>query len=281
MYDLQKANMWKRISAWLFDFILIGIVIVGVACLLSFALKTDSHYQHKDSILEEFYLKYEEKYGIHLNMPDYKAEEYEKLSEEERQAYLEAVSKEDIPKNIEADTELTVLYNQYVDVTYLIGNIALIITTFSVLSGFLIMEFLIPLIFKNGQTLGKKIFGVGVMRVDGVKITPIQLFLRSILGKGTLEALVPAYMILMLFTGVGFPGIVCIAVVLALVLSEIVLLIATAKKARTPIHDIMSGTVTVDFASQLIFDSPEELLAYKQNLHTEMVNSTREQNPGV
>ena len=26
MYDFQKANMWKRISAWLFDFILLGIV---------------------------------------------------------------------------------------------------------------------------------------------------------------------------------------------------------------------------------------------------------------
>ncbi len=31
MYDFQKADMWKRISAWLFDFIMIGIVIVGVA----------------------------------------------------------------------------------------------------------------------------------------------------------------------------------------------------------------------------------------------------------
>ena len=28
IFDLQKASMWKRISAFLFDFILFGIVAV-------------------------------------------------------------------------------------------------------------------------------------------------------------------------------------------------------------------------------------------------------------
>ena len=44
MYDLQKANMWKRISAGLFDFILICILSVGIAALLSFVLKYDGYY---------------------------------------------------------------------------------------------------------------------------------------------------------------------------------------------------------------------------------------------
>ena len=68
-----------------------------------------------------------------------------------------------------------------------------------------------------------------------------------------------------------------IAILAAIALSEIVLLIAT--KERTPIHDLMAGTVTIDIASQMIFDSPEALLLYKQQRHAEMVNSEREQTP--
>ena len=35
IYDLQRANMWKRISAYLLDAILLGMVVVGFAFLLS------------------------------------------------------------------------------------------------------------------------------------------------------------------------------------------------------------------------------------------------------
>ena len=38
---------------------------------------------------------------------------------------------------------------------------------------------------------------------------------------------------------------------------------------RSPIHDLVAKTVTVDFASQMIFDSEEALLAYKTKLHEE------------
>ena len=38
---------------------------------------------------------------------------------------------------------------------------------------------------------------------------------------------------------------------------------------RTPIHDMIAGTVTVDLASQLIFDSVEELTEYKKRIHEE------------
>lgn len=257
MYDFQKADMWKRISAWLFDFIMIGIVIIGVAWGLSNALKYDAHY----SRLEACYDKYEVEYGIDLDISN---EDYEKLSEETKQKYLDAGEK------MQNDTEIRARYD-------IIVNLVLLITTFSIMIGFLITEFIIPLIFKNGQTLGKQIFGIGVMRNDGVRVTPLQMFLRSILGKCTVETLVPVFVIIMII--LRATGIVGIAILAAILLSEIVLLIAT--KERTPIHDMMSGTVTVDMASQMIFDSTEELLAYKQRAHEEMVNNAKEQNPNA
>ena len=39
---------------------------------------------------------------------------------------------------------------------------------------------------------------------------------------------------------------------------------------RTPIHDMIAGTVTVDIASQMIFENTEALMAYKQRVHAEM-----------
>ncbi len=279
MYDFQKANMWKRISAWLFDFILIGIVIVGAACLFNLVLRYDKQCERVDQALVDFYDAYEQKHGIHLNMEKYDNERFNELykTDEEKQAYFSAVEKEKetVEKNIRSDTELLTLYDKYSSLKYIVDNLFLVLITLSVMTGFLIMEFIIPLIFKNGQTLGKKIFGIGVMRTDGVKITPIQLFLRSIFGKCTLETLVPVYLLIMLMSQIL--GLVGIVIFVAIVLLEIVLLFAT--KARTPVHDIMSGTVTVDFASQMIFDSPEELLAYKQSLHKDTVNSQREEKP--
>ena len=253
MYDFQKANMWKRISAWLFDFILIGIVIVGVAALLSVAFRYDVHYER----LEASYDKYEEEYGIDLNIS---AEDRDKLSEEELQKYQEAGEK------MQKDPQIRGCYTVVV-------NLVLMITAFSILLGHFIMEFIIPLCFGNGQTLGKKIFGIGVMRTDGVKVTPLQMFFRSILGKCTLETLVPIFIVIMIVLRVM--GIVGLGILAALILSEIVALIVT--KERTPLHDMMAGTVTVDIASQMIFDTPEALLAYKQRIHAEKVSDLKEE----
>jgi uncharacterized RDD family membrane protein YckC len=256
MYDFQKADMWKRISAWLFDFILLGIVIVGAATALSAILRYDAHYES----LEACYDKYEEAYGIDLGISN---EDYEKLPDEVKQKYLDAGEK------MQTDVEIRARYD-------IIVNLVLVITVFSIMLGFLIMEFIIPLCLGNGQTLGKKIFSIGVMRTDGVRVTNLQMFVRAVLGKCTLETLIPVFIVLMIILKVM--GIVGIAILAALLLSEIVLLIAT--KERTPLHDIMSGTVTVDIASQMIFDSTEELLAYKQKAHAQKVGAQKEHAAG-
>ena len=249
MYDFQKANMWKRISAWLFDFIVIGIVIVGIALLLSLAFRYDFHYAN----LEASYDKYEEEYGIQFDLP---LEEQKKLTEEKLEIYREAGEK------MQNDPQIRGCYTVVV-------NLVLTITSLSILLGFFAMEFVIPLILGNGQTLGKKIFGIGVMRSDGVKLTNLQLFFRAILGKCVLETLGPIFIVIMIILKVF--GIVGLAVLAAIVLSEIVFIAAT--KERFTLHDFMAGTVAIDISSQLIFDTPEELMAYKTKLHRERVNA--------
>ena len=247
MYDFQKADMWKRISAWLFDFILIGIVIVGLLWGFAAVFNTDSYLDGYSSALEE----YKVEFGREDSMNQ---EEYDALSQEAKIKYQQIRSK--------------LWYNHD-----MLLNLWLLIASLSITISHFVMEFVIPLILGNGQTLGKKIFSIGVMRFDGVRITPFVLFVRSMLGKCTIETLVPIAMVVMIFF--GSIGVVGLAVLAALFLSQVVLVIAT--KERTPIHDRFAQTVTVDMASQMIFDRPEELLAYKQRIHQEMVNDTKEQ----
>ena len=245
MYDLQKASFWKRISAYLFDFILLGILAVGVAWLMSTVLGFDTHTKKMD----EFYTYYEEEYGIKIDITQ---EEFEKLTEEELKY------REEVDKIMQADKELQDCYS-------LIVYLTLIIVTFGLLVAFVVLEFLVPLLFGNGQTLGKKIFGIGVMQVTGVKATRFSLFVRAIFGKFTIETMMPVLFILLLFFGAG--GLFYITLIFILLVSQISMIIFSS--TNSAIHDKLSSTVVIDMASQMIFDSNEDLLAYKKRLAQE------------
>jgi uncharacterized RDD family membrane protein YckC len=124
----------------------------------------------------------------------------------------------------------------------------------------------VPLFLKNGQTLGKKIFGIAVMHVDGIKISNIQLFARSVLGKFAIELMIPLSIVLMIaFNSIGLMGIVVLAGILII---EVISLIST--RTNSLIHDLLAGTVTVDMASQRIFENSEQLLEYKKKIQADI-----------
>ena len=245
--DLQKASMWKRISAYIFDFILVSILAVGIGFLLSLLLGYDA----KIEKMEAAETRYEEKYGIDF---DLSLTDYENLTDAEKAVY-EAANEE-----FGKDPEVARLY-------LLILYLTLMVVTFGLLGAYIVLDFLVPLWFKNGQTLGKKIVGIAVMRVDGVKISTPLLFVRTVLGKFTIETMAPVLLLGMaLFGSIGVLGVVMIGLIGLL---QIVALVST--KTNSAIHDLLSGTVTVDMASQMIFDTPEELIAYKKRIHAESV----------
>ena len=239
MLDLQKANMWKRISAALCDFIALSIVAVGVAFLLSLILGFDA----KIDRLEEISDGYEAQFGVDFQIPN---EDYQNLSDEEKELYEQAMDA--FSEDAEANYVFSLLINHI-----------LIMLTIGTLVAFFLLEFLVPLLFGNGQTLGKKVFGVAVMHENHVKIKPFALFVRAILGKYTIETLVPIYVFIMIVFGAL--GIVGIAVLLGLLILQLVT-IATSKTNST-IHDLLSHTVCIDYVSQLIFEDADALVRYK------------------
>ena len=240
IYDLQRASMWKRISAWLLDAILLCVAATLMALLLSTALNYNSYSDRLDAR----YAYFEAEYGV---------------SRDVTQAQIDAMSPEELAnltaasEALAADEEALYVYNMMI-------QLMILITSLSILLAYVVLEFTVPMVLGNGQTVGKKVFGIGVMRQDGVCVNGVCMFIRTVLGKYAIETMIPVMMALMLFFGsVGEVGWLILG---AIILVEAVLLIST--KERCMIHDKLANTVTVDIASQMIFKTQEDLIAYKE-----------------
>lgn len=245
IYDLQRASLLKRASAYLLDVILLLTLVTGAAFALSAILGYDGYVE----TLEGIYAEYEAEYGIDLEISQ---EDFDALSREEQKVY------EDVNRLMNENDEAIEAYNMTV-------SLALLIASLSVLIGYLVLEFMVPLILKNGQTIGKKVFGIALMRTDGVRISSFALFVRTLLGKCTVETMIPVYLlILIIFGNLGMTGTIILA---GIAILQIVLVLSS--RTHSAIHDMMAATVAVDLASQMIFESEADMLAYKNKLHAE------------
>ncbi len=249
MYEIQKASLLKRMSAFLLDFVLMTIAVTGIAFLLMVVTGYDNH----ASVVSEKRDFYEKEYGVDF---DISIEDYEKLSEDEKNIYLEA------DEAFSTDKEVAFAYN-------MMFNLVLIITSLSLLISYLTVEFVLPLIFKNGQTLGKKIFGIGIVFENSVRITNFALFSRTVLGKYTVETMIPVILIVTMIFGGG--GLVALIVIGMLLILE--LFVFFKGKRYTLLHDVLCHTVCVDMSTQMIFENVDELNAYKAKVHAEAVQN--------
>ena len=232
-------------AAWILDIMLLCVLAVGAATGFSAIFGFDAY----DTKLQSVYDSYESQYGITFQMTQ---AEFDAMTEAEKANYQAAYDA------LIADEEAMKAYNMMV-------NLSLLIASLAILAAMLVLEFVIPLILKNGQTVGKKCFSLGVVRVDGVKMNHLQLFTRTLLGKFTLETMLPVYIVLMLFWGsIGSFGTL---ILFALMGAQAISLLMG--NTRSAIHDRLAGTVVVDIASQNIFESTEDLIAYTKRIHAE------------
>ena len=254
-YDIQKASMLKRVPAWMLDMILLVIVATGFLVLWSQVFDVTPHMNRLDTLIEQ----YETQYGGALTVP---ADQYEKMTDAEKAA-ADKVSLE-ISNALNQDDEA--LYLLQTVATNIFGMLSL-----SILCAYVILEFLIPLWLKNGQTLGKKCFGVALMRKDGIKVTPFMMFARTVLGKCTVESMIPILSVVLMLVGLTGP---LFLLGVAVLLAQIIVPLATRNK--TAIHDIMACTVAVDLSSQMIFDSVEAMEAYHAEIYKDKTSDAEQ-----
>ena len=240
MEEIQRASIAKRISAGLLDVIAVSIIATLCAWLISLA----ADYDGWNKKLEDSYSRYESQYGVTFRITE---EEYNNKSSSDKENYDNAY------KALVEDSEAMKAYSMVTNLMILTVSLGLFIAV-------LIWEFIVPLFLKDGRTVGSLIFGIAVMRSNGVRISHISLFIRAILGKYAIETMISVYIIMMIF--MNTIGIVGPLVICGILLMQLILIVST--KNNQLIHCILSDTVVVDYGSQRIFDSQEDLLEHKK-----------------
>lgn len=261
IYDLQKASLMKRFSAFLLDAICVIILATFFAWILSIVVNYNGWTQRYETLKTAW----EQKYGI----DSLTKEEYDALTDEEKAEY----DTKNEQARQEADRALQEAYRakdpeavETVKVISVVNNLMLLIISIGTFLSFIVVEFVVPLCLKNGQTVGKKVFAIAVMRNNSVRVNGIILFIRNILGKYTIETMIPLYIAIKIFiTGNG--GILDLVLLAALAISQIVIFFAT--KTFSFLHDLLAGTVSVDISTQMIFESEEARIAYIEEKHAE------------
>ncbi len=247
IYDLQKGSLLKRASAFLLDAILLVILAVGFAFLLSAIFNYDKYDEMYSSGID----RYAEQYGVDFDSVITQAD-YEALSEAERANYDAAV------EAMNNDMDILKALNMLVRLIVMFASVSIFLS-------YMVIEFLVPLLFKNGQTVGKKIFGLAVMKSNGVRLRAVPLFIRTFLGKYVIETMIPVLIIIItLFNAIGImagPGVFGLLIILILAVVQVLLLFTT--KTNSMIHDFVADCVVVDMASQMIFDDEQTMLDYK------------------
>ncbi len=251
VFDLQKASLWKRASAFLFDFILLSILVVAFAFLLSWIAGYDRY-------STTYYAKLVECEKTYNTSFSYTEQQFNELSKESQVAYMNAFNA------LVDDESAMYAYNMMV-------NLIMLITSCSIFLAYLALEFVMPIIFKDGRTLGKKIFGLAVMKTNGVRINKISLFVRTFLGKYAIETMIPALIITMImFNTIGVMGPVVIGLILILQL-----IIMSVTRTNSLIHDLLADTVVVDYASQMIYENEGALIEAKRQDALEKANRAK------
>ena len=245
IYDLQKGSIVKRASAFLLDVILLAIVAVGFACLLSVIFGYDNY---SDSYIEGIE-KYRKQYNVNFEITQ---QQYQAFSPEEKANWDNAYNA------LISDMEVVKAYN-------VMTTMIVTITSVSIFLSYMALEFVVPCILKDGQTVGKKVFGLAVMRTNGVQLTAVPLFIRTFLGKYVIETMIPVLVLIMiLFNIIGIIG-----PLLVLILGIVQLVLVITTKTNSMLHDLLSDSVVVDMSSQLIFKTEEELIEYKTKIAAE------------
>ncbi len=271
MFELKKMGIVRRASAWLLDAILIAVLATGFMFLISLVC----NYEKEEKLSTQYFNEWEGFRKEYVgDVASYYGFTYKEdkdggytITKDGEYATLGAViEKLDASKG--GDSETAEAYAKYKTLTPVekvnaqyqyVYSLLFMIISLGIFLSFLVLEFIIPIILKNGQTIGKKVFGIGVVRYNCVKISNISLFTRTVVGKYAIDTMFPFMLVFLFFFG----GMGIIAVILFVAIIFLNLLALFATKNNTPIHDLISGTVVVDMKLQMVYDSEEELIEKK------------------
>ena len=236
IYEPIKASKGKRLAAFLLDFILFISLFTGVMFIMSWI----TGYQQNSSLLQDAYIKY----GIYLPNPN--GNGYYMCSDSDSSCITAW-------ENFSKDSQALYYYSHALELT-------LLIITVSAFISLLIFEFIIPLLLKNGRTIGMYVMKIGLIDQEGIKANHIQLFIRFLFGKFIILTALPLYGIMFLIFN-AFGGGIGLILAVVIILLNFALLIWTKKSQG--IADYLGRVYAINIEETMIFSSLEELNHYK------------------
>ena len=162
-------------------------------------------------------------------------------------------------------TSLPKLQSDYDHYAFLASTLPLVIAIFVT---FMIFYFLIPMLFKNGETIGKKVMHICLVNKLGYQYHRIQLIPRF---------LAPTFLIIAVIFITGFSFWSLLIVSGGLLISY---LFAIFSKNNRALHDIFAGTLVVDSRESTWFKNAEEEVKTQQEID-EYVEAVRNSDEAI
>lgn len=231
VYKPKSAKYILRIAAFVLDFILFVVLLTGLLFIFMKIFNFDEYY----NILDNEYK------NIGYKIYDETTKSYHYISESAPN-FNEVIEKY---KNSEIIKEYG----------YKVNKLVLNIPMLSIFISMFILEFMIPLFLKNGQTIGMKCFHIALISNSGIKTKPIQLFIRFIFGKVVLISIVPYMCLFYSFFNMngGLFGTIVIALIYII---NIVLLF---KGNHAGLCDAIASVYPVDYQQTIFYDNEKEM----------------------
>ena len=231
-FKVCKPTTIHRLAAFLIDAILFVILFTGALYLISLIFDFDTHY----SILQEEYKK------VGYLIFNEESKKWEFLSQN-------APNYAEVSKLV---TENDIIMEEL----FFVNSFSVKSPLAAIAIVLVITEFIIPLILRNGQTVGMKIFSIGLISNSGIAINPIQLFARCFIGKIAVLGIIPALGILYIFlnaTG-GLLG-----SLIVLIIYGINLFLLLKSKNNTGIQDLIANVIPVNAKETIFYKTAKEL----------------------
>ena len=218
--------MFRRFGAFIVDLCLVVVLTV----IIALPLRSISGYAATSDKMNAIFDRIAAEHGVDINITN---QQYNALPDEEKLAIDAAL------EDISEDTEAAELYAKTVRLLFIVIFSSLLVSV-------VLLELVLPLIFKNGQTIGKKLMRLQVERRDGEPLNLVTMLLRSITGKFFIDYGLPVFFFLsFIYANAGRTPLIGL---LMLTLGQIVSIAVTSD--RRALHDIIAGTVVVPVALQ-------------------------------
>lgn len=237
IYCPVKANMINRVAAFFLDFVLFVILVTGSLFITAKIANFDSH----NDILHE----------------QYREIGYEKFNEETNEWYYISEDDENFNIVIEKYKKNEIIQKEESYINSFVLNAPLL----CIFIAMFIVEILLPLIFKNGQTLGMKCLKVAFISNNQIAVKPLQVFIRGLFGKIVLMGLIPFMGLFFAFFNPngGLSGTLIIVLIYGI---HFVMLFAS--KNKSSLSDMIGQMYAVDYNQTIFYKNIEELNKAKE-----------------